>query len=345
MMRSQSQSFGTLIRKGGTLLLKPLRPLLQKEVIFSSARVLALMSLCALLGSLVAMHGTPKAFAIQAKPGTVWSYYMNSNSFSTGYTLGCNQGKADASLHENSYVVLDFGGQLSNGSGALMIGGSTISNTDIQGVANAYAHGYWACARSSGDTTTILRLGIGTNNSYSDVSYSGGQTWANIVKAANAYDHSQGYDSQVIINGANDIEPSWSSASAAISWAQGFASVGGYYYDYGSTDGCPQTSDNNGSCNNGWDQYDVWYVSWGAAPAIPTPEIYYSSQANQWTMISLYGAQHQGGHIDILGPWDEYDLDTSTYTPQGAWNALWNDLNARSATAQNFSASMEIHWE
>jgi hypothetical protein len=346
MVHNQHSFRGKGFWERGLRLLQYLRPRVRKEAVMLGARMLALVGICALVGALFNFQGVSKAYAVQAKPGTVWSYYMNSNSFSSGYNMGCGQGKADASLHENSSVVLDFGGQLSGGGGTEMINGVTISNTDIQGVANAFSNGYWTCARQAGDTTTIDHLAIGTNNSLYDVSYSGGQTWANLVVSTRNYNHSKGYDSQVIMDGANDLEPSWSSASAAIAWAQGFSSVSGYYYyDYGSTDGCPEYSTGNGACNNGWDQYDVWYVSWGSPAAIPTPEIYYSSQALQWTMISLYGAQSEGGRINILGPWDEYDLDSSTYTPQGAWNALWSDLNARSATAQNFTGSMEIHQE
>ncbi|HLX38932.1 MAG TPA: hypothetical protein VKR42_00275 [Ktedonobacteraceae bacterium] len=85
---------------------------------------------------------------------------------------------------------------------------------------------------------------------------------------------------------------------------EGFSGVNGYdYLDFGSADGCPQYSDNNGSCNNGWNQYDEWYVSWGATPALPTPEIYYDALARQWAMISLYGAQYQHAVVYMQGPW------------------------------------------
>ena len=274
---------------------------------------------------------------------------MNSTSINTAYTLGCNQGHFDKSFSPvvNSEVVLDFGGQLSNGSGSLMISGGSITNAQIEAVAEAFSHGYWVCTGS--DTTSYVKLGIGTNNSYYDVSYSGGQAWAHDVAAVQSYNHSQGYDSQVVMLGANDIEswcPNCVSPSATINWANGFASVSGYLYlDYGSADGCPTNSSNNGSCNGGWNQYDYWYVSWGATPALPTPEIYYASLAQQWAMISLYGAQHQNATVYMQGPWDENDLDSSTLTSSQAWNDLWTDLNNNSATAQNMSYSLQIHWE
>ncbi len=103
----------------------------------------------------------------------------------TAYTLGCNQGNFDRSFSPfvNSEVVLDFGSQLSDGSGAQMINGVTITNAQIEAVAEAFSQGYWICTGS--DTTSYVRLGIGTNNAYNggnnDVSYSGGQTWVNDV--------------------------------------------------------------------------------------------------------------------------------------------------------------------
>jgi hypothetical protein len=298
-------------------------------------------SVCALL---VGLNVRP-AFAIQAKPATDWSFYMKTTSTSTAYNLGCNQGHFDAGHGNiNSEVVLDFGGQNSAGTGTLMINGVSISNGQIEAVAEQFSYGYWICTGS--DTTSVLKVGLGTNNSYYDVSSSGGHTWANVVAAVRSYNHSHGYDTQVNAGGANDIEPSWNSWSATKAWIDGYAAVDpAYYLNYGSVDGCPSGSASNGGCNNGWNQYDVWYASWGSPPAFPTPEIYYGVNAQQWAMISLYGALHQSGRVYMQGPWDEYDLDTSTLTPTGAWNDLWTDLNNNSNTTQNMPFSLEIHSE
>jgi hypothetical protein len=350
MTQSQLHSIRKYIEAGIVTLLRPVRQLLTKKAAGPRAKVLAAMSIFAVIGSMLIVQGTPQALAAQtvpaipAKPVTDWSYYMHTTSTSRAYTLGCNQGHTDAANHRNSLAILDFGGQVSNGSGTEMIGAGFISNGQIEAASEAFAHGYWSCTGS--DTTTLLSLGIGTNNSLADRTYSGGQTWSHIVSAVRSYNNSHGYSSQVAMYGANDIEPSWSPASYAISWAKGFNSVGGnFYFNYGSADGCPQTSSNNGSCNNGWNQYDVWYVSWGNPAALPTPQIYYSSQARQWAMLSLYSAQHHGARMNIDGPMDEYDLDHSTFTPTGAWDALWTDLHAHSSTAQGLLYSIEIHNE
>jgi hypothetical protein len=303
------------------------------------------MGICILTGSLIAMHSTPKAFAIQAEPTADWSYYIHTTSTSTAYTLGCDQGKYDAShSNVNSEVILAFGGEYSDAGGTKSyVGGPPLTNGQIIAIADEFSHGYWLCTGS--DSTSILRLGIGTNNSYSGVSYAGGQSWANDVATVNSYNASTGYSSQVAVEGANDIEPSWWNPSDSMSWSQGYASVGnGLYIDFGSADGCPTNSyDNSQYCNNGWSQYDEWYVSWGSPPAMSAPEIYFQALADQWTMISLYGAQYQNAAVRMQGPMDEYDLDTSTFTPTQAWNALWNDLNSYSATAQNMFFALEIH--
>jgi hypothetical protein len=65
--------------------------------------------------------------------------------------------------------------------------------------------------------------------------------------------------------------------------------------------------------------------------------------ARKWAMISLYGAQYQGGAVIMQGPWDGYDLDNAGLTSNQAWNDLWTYLNNNPATAQNMFYSLEIH--
>jgi hypothetical protein len=93
------------------------------------------------------------AFAVQSKPPTDWSFYIYAANNSDAYTLGCNQGKFDASYSPsvNSEVVLDFGGQNSTGSGTLMTNMVAISNAQIEAYAEQFSDGYWTC---------LIRLGI-----------------------------------------------------------------------------------------------------------------------------------------------------------------------------------------
>jgi hypothetical protein len=312
-------------------------------------RTITVVIVCVIFCSLLISQFDPStdtAFATQTKPPTDWSFYMSTTSTSQAYTLGCDQGEFDASFNPpvNSEDVLDFGGQNSSGTGITMINNTPISNSQIEAVVEEFSYAYFVCTRT--DNSSVLNLGIGTNNSSYDVNSAGGKTWAQVVSQVRSYNHTKGYDAQVGVVGANDIEPGFNSASASISWAQGYSSINpAHYLDYGSADGCPTNYSGNGSCNNGWDQYDVWYVSWGAVSALPLPEIYYSSLAQQWAMISLYGAQYQNSTVYMQGPWDEYDLDSSTDTSDAAWDQLWTDLNNNSLTQQSMSYSAEIHWE
>lgn len=321
--------------------------LLAKKAARRCALVLMLLSMCAVLSLVALFQGTSVAFALQTKLPTNKSFYMHftgTGTSSDAYNIGCNQGHTDASDRDDSLVILDFGGQLSDGSGSEMINGVIVSNSQIRAIAETVADGYFVC--TGADTTTTMYLAIGTNNSLSDVSSSGGTTWYNNVQAVQNYDMSFGYWPQVKARGANDIEPGFGSAPAAKDWVNGYKTsvgTGGLtFYDYGSADGCPQTTSSNGACNNGWDQYYVWYDSYGSGVANPTPEIYFSSQANQWAMISLYGAQVHNRPLDIAGPLDEHDLDNSSNTATQAWDQLWNGVNAHSSTAQNFRYSLEI---
>lgn len=344
MLHHRRSSLGKLVLARTAHMLRIVRVLFSQRVIFECARIFALGSMCILFGSIMAMHPAPKAFAVQAQPHTDWSFYMLSTSTTTAYNLGCNQGHFDASFNPpiNSEVVLDFGQHYYGN--VYMLNGQTVTHTQVQQMAEAFAHGYWVCTGS--DSTSVLSLGLGINNYGSWVTYANGQTWGNDVAAVQASNQTNGYSSQVGMMGAGDLEPGWNSFSATQSWVQGFSSVSGYdYLDFGSADGCPQYSSNNGACNNGWNQYDVWYVSWGASPALPTPEIYYDTLARQWAMISLYGAQYQHSTVYMQGPWDEYDLDNSTLTSSQAWNDLWTDLNNNSSTVQNMLYSLEIHNE
>ncbi len=104
---------------------------------------------------------------------------MDTTNTSTAYNLGCNQGNFDAghSPPVSSEVALDFGGQLSNGSGTDMIRGGDITNGQIEAVAESFSQGYWDC--TGNDNSSTLHLGIGTNNDIA-VSNALGKTWESV---------------------------------------------------------------------------------------------------------------------------------------------------------------------
>ena len=122
--------------------------------------------------------------------------------------------------------------------------------------------------------------------------------------------------------------------------------------NHGAAGGCPQsgTTSTSGTCNNGWTQEDVWWVSWGAAPSYPQPEIYATTgaNANQWQQLSLYSVLKHGGRMSILGPLSQYGAcqkmggcSGTDNTSSHAWSFLWSALNGDSRTAQDLRMSTE----
>lgn len=322
---------------------KVLRKRVRGLSVITCARVLTLMAMCAVAATVLVSQGTPKAAASSSYSEFTYSYYMRNTNTSGAYTLGVNQCKVDKSGGHGSHVVMDWGRQYDSSGDTVDFSNTVVSRASILSMVWWYARGYWDCDNGSGTGT----IAIGTSN-YDGTSSSYGSAWGSLVSSARSSVSSSGWGSRVAVMGANDIEPGWSSASSAIAWANSFGSAGGgSYIDYGSADGCPESSYGNGSCNNGWNQYDVWYVAWGASPALVTPEIYYSANALQWTMISEYGEAYQGG-MGILGPWEEHNLDTSTLTAQGAWSALYGDLTSHSSTTSvgnSMYMCEEIHYD
>ena len=324
----------------------------------TSRMALLMVAMLAMLA--VAMVGNVHTvYAVQTKPHTSASYYVTSNSTTTAYNHGYNQGVADRSIspYPNSEVVLDFGGQFSNGSGTLTINGVSLTNAQIEAMAEQYGLGYWNGTGS--DTVSVVKLGIGTNNSYYDVSQGGGGTWAQVVSAVRSWNASNGccVSNQVDAIGANDIEPGWQQPGPSEAWATGFSNANvSTYLDYGSADGCTTLSSSNTHCFWGystncgcyayWWASDVQNVSWGNPSAYPLPEIYVCCQENTWLDVSYESYYQQGGRLYFEGPLDEWPRNNSTYTSTQAWNNLWNTLNSYTQTAESmaFSTELQASW-
>lgn len=200
---------------------------------------------------------------------------------------------------------------------------------------------------------------MGTNSSNSAaVASAYGVAWAHQVTAVQTWLANTSVATQVVIRGADDIEPAWGPQANAINWTDGYQSAQtAYYVDFGSCDGCASTATTgNGfsfvpcsTCNFTWNQYGVWKVSYGEPSALVMPEIYYTSQAYEWAAISDYGLIAHGPlwKVYFEGPLDEYDLATSTLTSAQAWTNFWNILNNNpyfsGAAAQTPPFSSQMH--
>lgn len=274
----------------------------------------------AIVSVLALASGKADVYAVGPKPPTDTSYYVMTTDSSKFWTLGYNQGQADwHNGNVNSQVVLDFGGQNPSDSGTIEPKTLNVyySWATIEAIAEQFGEGYWT--GTGADTTSVLQLAMGTNNSAYYVSSTGGAAFASAVHTVSNWIINNGYASQVSMWGANDMEPGYDTYPPTASWISGWTSqVTLYLLNYGSADGCPQTTHTNGGCNNGWNQDDVWLVSWGDPPSFAAPEIYIQSQANQWGQIRYWK------YMQFQGPLDEYPLNTSTFNSTGAWTALWN---------------------
>src|SRR5581483_6380335 len=180
----------------------------------------------------------------------------------------------------SSAVVLDFGGQNSSNTGTRFItnDGTGATYGQVAAYAEQFGKGYYDCAHAKGDHTTKVFLALGTNNSASQVSSTGGSKWATaVVQPARSWISSHGYASQVFIWGGNDLETGYSDPTAARAWVTGFTKYGYDYIDYGDAGACSWTSYQNAACYVGafhWKQADVYAVAWGNPYAFTYPEIY-----------------------------------------------------------------------
>jgi hypothetical protein len=285
-----------------------------------------LLCVCALavgLASFAAVAG--------ATPNPVTAWYMYGSSASElrayAYAHGCDfaRGQPGTNLR---VLLLDFGAARKLDSstwGAVDFSNARFSNADILAALERAADGYHNChVRGSVD--------IVYGNSNYHMSSSGMSStdawWAGFhqsERSEDLYDYqvSKGYTSQTS-DAASDMEPSWESPSITKQLVSGDQAQGwALYYNFGSADGCPQTGSADGTCNNGWHVSDVGYVSYGGL-AVPLPEIYYTANANQWTVVRRWWNANAQGTYFFFG------VTASTgvgLTPVSSWNTL-NSLNS-----------------
>jgi len=271
----------------------------------------------------------PATAAAAPSPVTAWYMYGSSASAlkSYAYARGCDFAQAQPGTGLR-ILLLDFGAARKLDSsiwGAVDFSNTRFSNAEIVAALERAADGYHNCHVRGG-----VEIVYGNSNYH--LSSSGMSTtdawWAAYHQAERAeqlsdYQAANGYDSQTA-DAAADMEPSWDGAAITRQLVSGNEAQGwALYYDFGSADGCPQSGSGDGPCNNGWRVGDVGYVSFSGL-ALPLPEIYYSANANQWTVVRKWWDGTQGGSYFFGG------VTASTgvgLAPAAAWNTL-NSLNS-----------------
>src|SRR5207244_1854684 len=97
----------------------------------------------------------------------------------------------------------------------------------------------------------------------------------------------------------------WNTAPVTKAWVNAYDSVNNQLlYDFGDASGCPPAA----TCDNGWTQDDIWYISWGVVPGRPLPQIYATSgiNARQWEQIALYSVTNKSTRMDFQGALTQY---------------------------------------
>ena len=242
---------------------------------------------------LVVFNGIIVTPANAATPASVWSYYVApSDNGTTAHGLGCNQAGWDNKRNTDSFVTLDFGAQNSNGSGTYLPSTTVFwGNGSIESYAESFAGGYQSCSPQH-----LMFLALGTSNDGPVVDGYTGFQWGDTVQAVANY----GFGN-VDIWGAIDAEAGFGPYAHVSNWEWGDGTGGGFegvannvISNFGSADGCPQyyaqwTSDYD--CSGDWYLSSNYNVSWGWAPNIANPEIYYngcSGYANQPYIYVLF---------------------------------------------------------
>jgi hypothetical protein len=279
-------------------------------------------------------------------PSATTSRYMATTNTAILYNEGCSEGTAN----QNGVIVLDFGQPWVQSAtyGVLLFNGQGFrTTTQVKEAAIAFLSGYWDCSSAEANLT----LGIGTNNYGAYTTQGSGQAWAQMVNAVDAWIKTPPtYESKLAVAGANDIE-TWNTVTASRAWVIGYDSVNNRpYYNYGSCDGCPYKNHPEWNPNNNWTKEDFWYVSWGAEPAWPLPEIYNTlgTHAYQWQYLSLYAYTNHGMAMKILGAFTQWQAcqgrscNGIDNTPTAGWSQLSNALNSDSRTAQWVQWSTDI---
>jgi hypothetical protein len=280
-----------------------------------------------LAGAAVVAAGLASSVAVTAAtPNPMAAWYMYGGSArelrSNAYAHGCAfaQGQPGPNMR---VLLLDFGAARKLDSstwGAVDFSNTRFTNTEILGALERAADGYHNChVRGSVDIV------YGNSNYHlSSAGMSGSDAWwagfhqSERSEELSDYQASNGYSSQTS-DAASDMEPSWESPSITKQLVSGDQAQGwALYYDFGSADGCPQSGNVDGSCNNGWHVSDVGYVSY-AGLALPLPEVYYTANANQWTVVRKWWNADAGGGYFFLG------VTASTgvgLTPASSWSTL-----------------------
>ena len=269
-------------------------------------------------------------------------HYEITASTSTLY----NQGEADADSigggKGDIWVILAFGRPAYDASlddyGTIAYNtGSFLKNTAITSAVEAYSDGWHAGATSGGTYPHIARAT--TNDCYGDPAHCTddvpdgssppnhtdyGVHWGDAVQTEESYILAQGYSAQSS-QGGFDMEPAYDPEyTRSVDMVGGYATVQSVrdYADYGTAD-------------SSWSQSKIYHISFGIAPALPFPEVYYPNQdsmSSEWAGVDSW-AHSTGLDYTIYGVLNDYHTSRGcTLTPDQTYDLLFGKIDAWQST-------------
>lgn len=291
------------------------------------------------------------------------SYYMAAQTTSSATVHGCDLGNHVATTpgYQEVQTMLFFGGPRMSGSAARASNWSyaDYSMADVQALAFAFAQGFFGCAASGGDTTSLLGVAVSTSNDgYMSSSLVGshGDQWGNMALALHNQLRSQSWGSRAWGLAGTDVEPGfawnptnsrlWINRTRSKNYPRPFISNPTAFC---STSGTYSAST---ACGYGWTAEDVASVSFWVnegARILPVPQIYSWHYAARFYRLSKYSASTIRGKFQFDGVMSQWRAcqqnGCSTYCPTSAFDDLQSTINGDSATAWTIRDSMlDVRW-
>ncbi|GEM_PF-1029992 len=285
------------------------------------------------------------------------SRYMRTVDVNTLYNLGCSQ------TNQRGVTILDFGQPRYDGQDY----GASIFRTDrtfatisdIESAVRAFLSGYYVCNGNPGHG--VITVAVGTSNLGRDTTPGHAQAWAQMIARLNDFiSSSPNWTDRLSVVGASDIELNWNSPANTIAWVDSYAQTPNVkYINYGDAGGCPPAS--TSSCNNGWSQSNVQYISWGNPASVgPVPQIYKNVSparpinALQWVTLATLNGSIPRSFKGALTEWQAcrdpgHICGGATNTPPQAWqqlmDALYNASPTMAPIIQPALFSTDITWQ
>lgn len=254
----------------------------------------------------------------------------------------------------------------------LLHGGSNLTITDITNLTEYFILGYMDGFRNGGGSNlnpnAYLTVAVGLNNCGSsgqhpidphqacapggtNMPYSHGQAWAQMVSNIRSWTISAGFSAQTGIVAGMDVELYYNKDDLTTTWYQGYNECFTqhtnicpspiFIYDFGACEGCnyppvltlsvniPMQEDPNFSYT--WQFDHIVNIAYHDTYSYPLPEIYRPEHVPQWYGVSRRMVDIYHSQVWFRGPLTE--LIAGEYTPDQAWEALYQKLLADPATA------------